>query len=935
MKDRLQIRHSNQIFATRDEAIAYLHSQMIYVEGKKALFAEPLVIKYGDDEANPNIILAIGSYGNGIDNNFNNKYFIIDTATIEKDIAKIKEELNGNAGEIAKIKDDIESLKEKDNQLSIVLGQVGEALQFEIDRAKAAEKTNADNISINSERISNEIKRSTDKDTEHDLKIKENSDAILAEVNRAESVEKSITVFTQDTDTIKLTKVNSNTGTTISGTLKLSSLTGNQLIVSDTEVGGGLYHNVDLTYQTGDKNGVLTLMVNGNPLKTINLPLEQFLKRAYYDDVRKELVLVFTTEGQGDEEVRINVGDLVNTYTAGLGLNLLGHEFSLKLNKTASEKFISLNEEGLALNGIQTAINDTVKIESDRAQAAEKNNNDAIIANTKLINNEISRATKSENDIDTKLSTAIEKETARATNAENSLDTKIVSETTRATDAESKIGVAISANTSLINELSGKTETLNVNLNNEVTRATDAEGKLNTAISAEVQRATGRENTIEASVTLNTEHIHTLGEQLGLEITRATNAEKSNTDAISAETSRAMNIESGLTTGLAEEKIRAVAAEEALSNKITSENVKTLNDAKLYTDSKVIELNTEISRVDSKSITASASNSTMVLSSTRETNGNVAISGKVNISGANKLIEVKEDGISVELGVGYKDGILTLSGSNGFSASTNLSIGGLIQDVTYKNQLLVITFKKEGGDVETVTIDLHELVTDWVINNDKELSGKKVSVQLYKEHIEGQLDQLYGDVKMVDLNYVSGDTITNNILGKAKDGRLFVDGTTEHIKHETQNLNTVINDNITKIQELKNKEIVGGQFNQNEKSLYLNHADGTSIIVGDFNIVSTALDGVSARTDNTANTITLVDKNGNTVTIDLSVMIQNAVNKAVSQAINNAKNEIISNTVFKQKITGDTDVTVDIVDGTSVTIGLGENCTIASTEYSK
>ena len=55
---------------------------------------------------------------------------------------------------------------------------------------------------------------------------------------------------------------------------------------------------------------------DGVVLNTINIPKDQFLKEASYDADANELVFVFNTAA-GENTTRVNVADLVDTYTAG------------------------------------------------------------------------------------------------------------------------------------------------------------------------------------------------------------------------------------------------------------------------------------------------------------------------------------------------------------------------------------------------------------------------------------------------------------------------------------------------------------------------------------------------------------------------------------------------------------------------------------------
>lgn len=55
---------------------------------------------------------------------------------------------------------------------------------------------------------------------------------------------------------------------------------------------------------------------DGEVLNTINIPKDQFLKSATYDDVNNKLVFVFNT-ASGESTNEVDVNDLVDTYTAG------------------------------------------------------------------------------------------------------------------------------------------------------------------------------------------------------------------------------------------------------------------------------------------------------------------------------------------------------------------------------------------------------------------------------------------------------------------------------------------------------------------------------------------------------------------------------------------------------------------------------------------
>ena len=106
MKDRLQFRHHDAIFETREEAIAYMlhdikNSEVGLANTDRSqtfsLYAEPTVLRYknADDETNPHIILAVGAVSNqdeGAQYN-DNRFCFIDIDNTEQEIATLDEKI--------------------------------------------------------------------------------------------------------------------------------------------------------------------------------------------------------------------------------------------------------------------------------------------------------------------------------------------------------------------------------------------------------------------------------------------------------------------------------------------------------------------------------------------------------------------------------------------------------------------------------------------------------------------------------------------------------------------------------------------------------------------------------------------------------------------------------------------------------------------------
>ena len=84
-----QIRRCETVFSSNTDAIDYI------IQNTKSLYGEPLVVRYGDEEA-PNVILAIASktnehyIGEDVDKAYN-RYTIIDITKVQDDIEALDE----------------------------------------------------------------------------------------------------------------------------------------------------------------------------------------------------------------------------------------------------------------------------------------------------------------------------------------------------------------------------------------------------------------------------------------------------------------------------------------------------------------------------------------------------------------------------------------------------------------------------------------------------------------------------------------------------------------------------------------------------------------------------------------------------------------------------------------------------------------------------
>lgn len=114
------------------------------------------------------------------------------------------------------------------------------------------------------------------------------------------------------------------------------------------------------------------LMVDGVVKGDINIPKDQFLKNVEYDDTTKELVFTFDTT-DGEKVTKVNIGELVDTYEAGNGLELNGNIFSIKLDPS-SQSYIQVTSDGIKIIAIDEAIseiNGKITAEETRASGVE------------------------------------------------------------------------------------------------------------------------------------------------------------------------------------------------------------------------------------------------------------------------------------------------------------------------------------------------------------------------------------------------------------------------------------------------------------------------------------------------------------------------------------------------------------------------------------
>lgn len=271
-KNRLQFVHHDELFSTREDAMNYVNGQLIQID-RPALYAEPMILKYGD-EAEPNIILAIGSVGNGETMSTNNKVFFIDLANIEESIEK----LNGQVEDVKNVKELVSAII-----ASCGLNEDGTySIDLDDDILKSAENLKMADTLLSS--------------------------ALQDEIARAKAEEMKLTLHPQDSDTISFGIDRQDSGTSLIADIKLAdkktfdNTNWSNIIIKDEN---GLFTNVDVKYEEGQ----LIVTINGET-KTYDLPQETYLESGYYDKETESIVLALNN----GEEVYVEVTDLIEEW---------------------------------------------------------------------------------------------------------------------------------------------------------------------------------------------------------------------------------------------------------------------------------------------------------------------------------------------------------------------------------------------------------------------------------------------------------------------------------------------------------------------------------------------------------------------------------------------------------------------------------------------
>lgn len=146
----------------------------------------------------------------------------------------------------------------------------------------------------------------------------------------------------------------------------------------------------------------------------------------------------------------------------------------------------------------------------------------------------------------------------------------------------------------------------------------------------------------------------------------------------------------------------------------------------------------------------------------------------------NDLIK-KEDGLYINVTSEYDKGTLTLKINDRIVAQHNLGLSSIVDQGYYDptTESMIIVFKLDNGEKQTVSIPVGALIREWDVDN----SQPDKVVELVREEVINGPDRISADVRLV--------VDKNNILEK-QGNALIVRGTSDNLTHKGANLSEVI-----------------------------------------------------------------------------------------------------------------------------------------------
>ena len=147
-------------------------------------------------------------------------------------------------------------------------------------------------------------------------------------------------------------------------------------------------------------------------------------------------------------------------------------------------------------------------------------------------------------------------------------------------------------------------------------------------------------------------------------------------------------------------------------------------------------------------------------------------------------IQVKDDGLYHNIDSEYQNGILTIKVNGNVRKQHILGLSSIVDNAYYDadKESIIIVFKLQNNDTQTITIPVASLISEWEVDN----SNANKVVELTKERVvSGGADKLSADVRL--------STNKTNMLEK-DNNTLLVRGTTDNITHKGESLEKIIDE---------------------------------------------------------------------------------------------------------------------------------------------
>ena len=638
-------------------------------------------------------------------------------------------------------------------------------------------------------------------------------------------------------------------------------------------VGGGLEYSIK---------------VDGVTAGTIVIPKDQFFKDAVYNSDDKSLTLVFVITENGEtieKSVRIDVSDLVDTYTAGDGMDLLDNKFSIHINSN-SESYLKLSADGIGVFGIDNAlakkadvtdmktlsdkvdvingnaalegsfakgdadtlaaakaytdsetdiVNEAITIETDRAKAAEKANADAIaiingnsaqegsILNAVKVANDYtdSKISDLSNVVDTKANssdvytkaeidakgfiTEHQDLSGLATKDElSAVDSKVVSVDSRVKDVEVSVNT-LNGNEAVVGSVLNAIKTSKDYTDSEITKETERAKTAEKVLTDAVAILNGNSAQVGSVANAITESNKYTDSKVLVE----TNDRISSVNAINTELANKANIGDSYTKAESDTKyltssdIANLAKNsdvQSVADRVTvaEGDINTLEAKNVNIENAIASLQSEDKRLN---IVVSETNSIKLVASKQDTGTTLSADVKIKTD-VDNILRLDGNGLYSSVNLSYnkaenKIGLVV----NGTTINEyTLSDHSLVSDGYYDSasKSIILTVVKDGGTTEHITIPVGDLINVWKVDN-----GTNNPIKLSKTTDSDNVDVLKA---VLDISTESHNAILNNngtlyVSNQAKDltalwagDEITIQKAIENIKTETDKIGYIQSD---------------------------------------------------------------------------------------------------------------------------------------------